>query len=321
MRSDRRRWILAAASASLLPARGAGAQAAAFVPQALPVERIAAERLGEGADAQPLRRRVPSTGELLPVIGLGTARRYDQASPVLRETLERFSGSGGRVIDTAPSYGRAEAVVGAIVEEAGMRDRLFLATKVGAEGRQAGRAQIEESFRRLRTPRIDLVAVHNLRDVDTQLATLRELKGEGRIRYVGITTSFDSQYADFERVMQRERLDFIQVDYALDDRGAAERILPLALERGMAAMINLPFGRGRLFGAVQGRPLPEWAADIGCTSWAQLFLKYIVSHEAVVCAIPGTATPEYALDNAAAARGPMPDAAERRRMERFVDAL
>lgn len=291
------------------------------MPQALPVERIAAERLGEAADPQPLRKPVPSSGELLPVVGLGTARRYDEASPVLRETIERFAEAGGRVVDTAPSYGNAEAAVGEIVETAGLRERLFLATKVGASGREAGRGQIDESFRRLRTPRIDLVAVHNLRDVDTQLATLRELKDEGRIRYVGITTSFDSQYADFERVMRHETLDFVQVDYALDNRGAAERLLPLALERRMAAMINLPFGRGRLFRAVQGKALPEWAADIGCTSWAQLFLKYIVSHEAVVCAIPGTATPEYALDNAAAARGPMPDAAERRRMERFVDAL
>lgn len=321
MRSDRRRWVLAAASIPLVGAGRAHAQAAAVVPQALPVERLAAERLGEGADTQPLRKPVPSTGELLPVVGLGTARRYDEASPVLRETLERFAGAGGRVVDTAPSYGRAEAVVGEIVEAAGLRDRLFLATKVGADGRQAGRAQIEQSFRRLRTTPIDLIAVHNLRDVDAQLKTLRELKGEGRIRYVGITTSFDSQYADFERVMRSERLDFIQVDYALDNRAAGERILPLAHERGMAAMINLPFGRGRLFRAVQGKALPEWAADIGCTTWAQLFLKYIVSHEAVVCAIPGTAKPEYALDNAAAARGPMPDAAERRRMERYVDAL
>ncbi|MCO5100878.1 MAG: aldo/keto reductase [Burkholderiaceae bacterium] len=321
MRSDRRRWVLAAASMPLLAAGRAHAQAAAVVPQALPVERLAAERLAEGGDAQALRKPVPSTGELLPVIGLGTARRYDEASPVLRETLERFAGSGGRVVDTAPSYGRAEEVVGEIVEAAGLREKLFLATKVGAEGREAGRAQIEQSFRRLRTTRIDLVAVHNLRDVGTQLKTLRECKDEGRIRYLGITTSFHAQYPDFERVMRSERLDFIQVDYALDNRTAGERILPLALERGIATMVNLPFGRGRLFRAVQGRQLPEWAADIGCTSWAQLFLKYIVSHEAVVCAIPGTAKPEHARDNAGAARGPMPDAAERRRMERFVDAL
>ncbi|HEY0879339.1 MAG TPA: aldo/keto reductase [Zeimonas sp.] len=321
MPSDRRRWILAAVSASLVPSRSARAQAAAFVPQALPVERIAAERLGEGAHAKPLQKPIPSTGELLPVIGLGTARRYGETSAELRETLARFADAQGRVVDTAPSYGNAEAVLGELVEAAGLRERLFLATKVGADGREAGRAQIEESFHRLRARTIDLVAVHNLRDVDTQLATLRALKDAGRIRYVGITTSFDSQYADFERVMKREPLDFIQVDYALDDRGAGERILPLALERAMAAMINLPFGRGRLFRAVQGKALPEWAADIGCTSWAQLFLKYIVSHEAVVCAIPGTAKPEHALDNAAAARGPLPDAAERRRMERFVDAL
>ncbi len=291
------------------------------MPPALPVERLAAERLGESADAQPRRKAVPSSGELLPVVGLGTARRYDEPSPVLRETLGRFAAAGGSVVDTAPSYGNAEAVVGELVEAAGLRERLFVATKVGAEGRQAGRTQIEQSFRRLRTTPIDLIAVHNLRDVDTQLKTLRALKDDGRIRYVGITTSFDSQYADFERVMRSERLDFIQVDYALDNRTAGERILPLAHERGMAAMINLPFGRGRLFRAVQGKALPEWAADIGCTSWAQLFLKYIVSHEAVVCAIPGTAKPEHALDNAAAARGAMPDAAERRRMERFVDAL
>jgi len=321
MRSDRRRWVLAAASIPLLRAGGARAQAAGVVPQALPVERIAAERLGEGADPQPLRKPVPSSGEMLPVVGLGTARRYGEASPVLRETLERFVATGGRVVDTAPSYGNAETVVGEIAEAAALRERLFLATKVGASSRETGSAQIEESFRRLRTKRIDLVAVHNLRDVDAQLTTLRALKDAGRIRYVGITTSSDSQYADFERVMRREPLDFIQVDYALDNRGAAERILPLALERGMASMINLPFGRGRLFRAVQDKALPEWAADIGCTSWAQLFLKYIVSHEAVVCAIPGTARPEHALDNAAAARGPMPDAAERRRMERFVDAL
>lgn len=321
MRRDRRRWILAAASASLLPVRGVRAQAAAVVPQALPVERIAAERLAEGADAQPLHKAVPSSGELLPVIGLGTARRYSEASPVLRETLERFAAAGGRVVDTAPSYGNAEAVVGEIAEQADLLSTLFLATKVGADDRDTGRAQIEASFRRLRVSRIDLIAVHNLRDVDTQLATLRALKDSGRIRYVGITTSFDSQYADFERVMKREPLDFIQVDYALDNRGAGERILPLALEREMAVMANLPFGRGRLFRAVQGKALPEWAADFGCTSWAQFFLKYIVSHEAVVCAIPGTSKPEHAVDNAAAARGPMPDAVERRRMERFVDAL
>jgi len=188
-------------------------------------------------------------------------------------------------------------------------------------GREEGIAQIEESFKQLRTKRIDLIAVHNLRDTDTPLRTLRELKQAGRIRYVGITTSFDNQYGEFERTMRRETLDFIQVDYALDNRDAGERIIPLAADRGMAVMINLPFGRGRLFNAVQGKKLPEWAAAIDCASWAQFFLKYIVSHLAVTCTVPGMARAEYAVDNLAAARGRLPDAATRRRMEQFIDSV
>jgi aryl-alcohol dehydrogenase-like predicted oxidoreductase len=173
----------------------------------------------------------------------------------------------------------------------------------------------------LRTSRLDLVAVHNLRDTQVHLGTLRALRKEGRIRYVGITTSFDRQYADFEETMRREALDFIQVDYALDNRGAAERILPLAADRGMAVMINLPFGRGRLFDAVRGRALPAWAGEFDCASWPQFFLKYIVSHPAVTCAVPGMARPEYVEDNLGAARGRLPDAALRRRMESFIDAI
>jgi aryl-alcohol dehydrogenase-like predicted oxidoreductase len=188
-------------------------------------------------------------------------------------------------------------------------------------GRDAGVRQIEQSFRQLRTPAIDLVAVHNLRDTEVHLATLRGLKGERRIRYVGITTSFDRQYADFEQTMRRESLDFIQVDYALDNRGAGERILPLAADRGMAVMVNLPFGRGRLFEAVRGKALPAWAADFDCASWPQFFLKYIVAHPAVTCAVPGMARPEYVDDNLGAARGRLPDAAQRRRMESFIDSV
>ena len=178
--------------------------------------------------------------------------------------------------------------------------------------------QIEQSFRNLKTSKIDLIAVHNLRDTDVHLETLRALKQAGRIRYVGITTSFDGQYGEFESVMKRERLDFIQIDYALDNRNAAERILPLARERGMAVMINLPFGRGRLFNATKGKALPEWAREIDCTTWAQFFLKYIVSHEAVTCAIPGMARPEYVDDNIQAAKGRLPDAATRKRMEALI---
>ncbi|MFZ1058653.1 MAG: aldo/keto reductase [Candidatus Rokuibacteriota bacterium] len=280
-----------------------------------------------GAQPGPLiERPIPSTGERVPVIGVGTARRWEavttpaETAP-LREVLRRFAERGGKVIDTAPSYGTAEAVVGELVADLGVRASLFLATKVGATGRQVGIEQVEASFRRLRTSRVDLVAVHNLRDTATQLQTLRELKQAGRIGYVGITTSFPGQYPEFERTMRTETLDFVQVDYALDSRRAAATILPLAADRGMAVMINLPFGRGRLFRAVQGRALPPWASDFDCASWAQFFLKYIVSHPAVTCCVPGTAKVEHLLDNLGAAQGRLPDAAARRRMEDFIDRL
>jgi len=188
-------------------------------------------------------------------------------------------------------------------------------------GREAGLQEIETSFRRLRTPRIDLIAVHNLRDIAIQLRTLRELKQAGRVRYVGMTTSFPRQYPESERTMRTETLDFIQVDYALDNRAAAAAILPLAADRGMAVMINLPFGRGRLFQAVQGRELPPWASSFDCASWAQFFLKYIVSNPAVTCCVPGTAKVEYLLDNLGAAQGRLPDAAMRRQMEELIDRL
>jgi aryl-alcohol dehydrogenase-like predicted oxidoreductase len=280
-----------------------------------------------GAQPGPLiERPIPSTGERVPVIGVGTARRWEAVTTPaelapLREVLRQLVQRGGRMLDTAPSYGTAEAVAGELVADLGVRASLFLATKVGASGRDAGLAQIEASFRRLRTSRVDLIAVHNLRDTAAQLATLRELKQAGRVRYVGITTSFPRQYPEFERTMRTETLDFIQVDYALDSRGAAATILPLAADRGMAVMINLPFGRGRLFQAVQGRTLPSWAGDVDCASWAQFFLKYIVSHPAVTCCVPGTATVEYLLDNLGAAQGRLPDAATRRRMEDFIDRL
>ncbi len=273
-----------------------------------------------------LQKPIPSSGETLPVIGIGTARRYeeiknDAEKAPLRETIRQFQALGGKVIDSSPSYGTAEAVVGELVEELKIRDSLFLATKVSLRdiGRAAGIRQIEESFKKFRTRMIDLIAVHNLRDTDTQLATLREMKAARRIRYVGITTSFDNQYAEFEQTMKKQPLDFIQVDYALDNRDAGERILPLAADRGMAVMINLPFGRGRLFNAVQGKKLPEWAGEFDCQSWAQFFLKYIVSHPAVTCAVPGMAQAKYAIDNLGAARGRLPDAAMRRRMEQLID--
>ncbi len=276
--------------------------------------------------ATPILKTIPSSGETIPAVGVGTARRFqgshdDATRAVLRAALQKFAELGGTVIDTAPSYGNAEAVVGSLLPDLTLGRPLFLATKVGATGRAAGQAQVEASFRRLGRDRLDLIAVHNLQDTSTQLALLRELKQAGKIRYVGATTSSDRQYQDFEAMMARETLDFIQVDYALDNRGAAERLLPLAQERRMAVMVNLPFGRGRLFQATRGRPLPAWASEFDCSSWAQFFLKYLVAHEAVTCVIPGMARPEYVVDNMGAALGRLPDAATRRRMEAFIDAI
>jgi len=313
MYDKRRRFLLA--GARLMPALAA--------PGLLwPSARVYAQAAGP-----LLRKKIPSSGEEIAIIGLGTARRYEdprtpQEMAPLRETFRSFGALGATVIDTAPVYGRAEAVTGELVQELKLRERLFLATKVSTGGgREAGVQQIEGSFKHLRASKIDLIAVHNLRGTEVQLRTLRELKQAGRVRYVGITTSFDPQYGEFEETMRRERLDFIQVDYALDNRGAGDRILPLAAERGMAVMINLPFGRGRLFKAVQGRPLPPWAGELDCRTWPQFFLKYIVSHPAVTCAVPGMARPEYVEDNLGAARGRLPDADMRRRMESFIDAI
>lgn len=270
-------------------------------------------------------RPLQPAGEV-PVVGIGTARLYqDPQSEAdyapLRDTLARFAEQGGKVIDTAPSYGRAEEVLGRLTSELGIRDKLYLATKVGADSLDAGKPQIEQSFVNLKTDFIDLIAVHNLRDTANHLAYLRELRDAGRIGAVGVTTSFDGQYEEFAAVMEREQLDAIQVDYALDNRNAAERILPLAQEKGIPPMINLSFGRGRLFQATEGKPLPDWAAEIGATTWAQVFLKYIVSHPSQPIAIPGTDQVRYVDDNLGAARGPLPDAALRTKMEQFIDGL
>ncbi|GJD72107.1 aldo/keto reductase [Methylobacterium goesingense] len=273
-----------------------------------------------------LRRPIPSSGETLPVVGIGTSRRYE-VEPIpekvapLREAVQRFVALGGTVIDTAPSYGTAEDVLGLILGEDGLREKVFLCSKVGTPGREGGAAEIARSFARLKTSVIDLIAVHNLIDPDANLATLRELKARGKIRYLGVTVWRDSQFPDLEVLMKRETLDFIQVNYALDDRRAAERILPLAAERGMAVMVNVPFGRDRLFKAVQGRALPPWTAEFDCASWPQFFLKYVLGHAAVTCPIPGMAKAAYVEDNLGAARGRMPDAALRTRMEALVDAL
>lgn len=292
-------------------------------------------KLGAGAAASALAgaaqsaaelttRPIPSSGERLPVVGIGTNRygtgSADEIAP-LRETLKTFAAAGGKLIDTAPIYGSSEVVLGQLIAGLGIRKQLFLATKVYTDGREAGIEEMNDSFKRLRTDRIDLIQVHSLSDTATQLVTMREGKATGRYRYVGVTTSRDSQYGEMEATLKKETLDFVQVDYSIENRTAADRILPLALERGVAVLVNLPFGRARLFSAVRGKPLPAWAAEFDCGSWAQFFLKYVIGHPATTCAIPGTRRAAHVVDNLGAARGRLPDQALRRKMEQFFDAL
>ena len=263
-------------------------------------------------------RPIPASGEALPVIGCGTYIGFDVAPgsaayAQLPGVLDTLFAAGGSVLDSSPMYGRAETTTGELLAEAGSRPRAFLATKVWTSGREAGMAQIEQSFARLGASRIDLLQVHNLVDWRTQLATLRRLKEAGRVRYIGITHYTASAYAEVQAVLRAEKLDFLQINYALDDRTAAERILPLAQERGVAVLVNQPFGGGGLLRRLAAQPLPGWAADIGSTSWAQVLLKFVLSHPAVTCAIPGTSRPAHMLDNLAAGRGTVPDAAFWRR--------
>jgi len=281
-----------------------------------------------GAPTGPLvTKPVPSSGERLPAVGVGTARRYDvgesgEARAPLREVLRDLPRLGGKVVDTAPSYGAAETVVGDLVAELGNRHELFVATKVGRgrAGTAAGIAEMRQSLQRLRMERVDLVQVHNLAGVDAMLPVLREWKREGRIRYYGVSTSSARQYQALLELMRQQELDFVQVDYAIDNRAAADRILPLAADRGIAVLVNLPFGRGRVLRAFGSRPLPDWAAELGIASWAQFALKYVISHPAVTCAIPGTAQRRYLADNLGAAREPLADAATRERMAALIDS-
>ena len=275
-----------------------------------------------------LARPIPSSGEKLPVLGVGTNRynpTTDEERMSRKAVLAGLTAAGAKVIDTAPSYGESERVIGDLLAEIGNRGRCFLATKVTARGgtREEGEAMLEASRQKLRSDRLDLVQVHNLVGTAVLLPLLREQVAAKRIRYTGITTSRDSQYADFEAVMKAEQLDFVQVDYSIANRGAAERLLPLAADRGMAVLVNLPFGGsrdGNLLAKLKDRPLPDFAAEIGAASWAQLLLKYILGHPAVTCAIPGMTRLENLRDNLGGGRGPMPDAALRRKMEAWWDA-
>jgi aryl-alcohol dehydrogenase-like predicted oxidoreductase len=286
--------------------------------------------LSATADSLPLiRKLIPSSQEMVPAVGLGT-NNFDVGEPAdiaaRKEVLQGMPGLGGSVVDTAPLYGRSETVIGNIVAELGNRDRLFFATKVMSRDSDGadGKASIEESFRRLRTERIDLMQVHNLAGVEQMIPVLQALKQAKRIRYFGITTSSPAQHPQMMEFMKRLPLDFIQVDYSIDNREVANSVLPLALQRHVGVLINSPLGGRRgaasVFSRVANRPLPDWAAEIDAQSWAQVFLKYVVSHPAVTCALSGTTQLKHLDDNLRGARGRLPDAAMRARMEKYWDS-
>jgi aryl-alcohol dehydrogenase-like predicted oxidoreductase len=280
-----------------------------------------------------ITRAIPATGEQVPVVGLGSSATFSRVArsddvSALREVLRILFENGGRVFDTAPAYGASEEVAGRIVQELDAREKVFWATKLNVAGRggasadpAAAWAQIEQSFRRIAKDPIDLIQVHNLADIPTQIGILKELKNDGRVRYIGTTSTRASRYPDLARVMREEPIDFIGVDYAVDNLESAETILPLARDRGIAVLLYVPFGRTRLWRRVAGRELPDWAAEFGANSWAQFFIKFAAAHPAVTCVTPATSKPKNMLDNIAAAFGELPDEAMQRRMVEYVEAL
>jgi diketogulonate reductase-like aldo/keto reductase len=274
-----------------------------------------------------LTRPIPATDEAMPVIGLGTWPVFDVGAAEserqpLRQVLRRLVAGGARVIDTSPMYGRAEAVTGDLVAELAARPQVFLATKVWTSGETAGIAQMRRSAERLRDAVIDLVQIHNLVDWRTHLATLRRMKGDGRVRYIGITHYTNRALADLARILDTEPgIDFVQCGYSLAERAAERLLLPVAARRGVAVLVNQPLGQGALVRRLRGRALPGWAGEVDCANWAQLLLKYILAEPAVTCVIPATRNPDHLADNLAAARGPLPDAGQCRSLRAFWDAL
>ncbi|MGQ7275330.1 aldo/keto reductase [Marinobacter sp. V034] len=284
--------------------------------------------LGVRAEQEEVvRRSIPSSGQQIPVIGLGTARTFNvitDDSPALaplKQVLEAFYQGGGRLIDSSPMYGSAESVVGRLANDLGIASDLFMATKVWTRGETEGIAQIKQSEKRMGKGSLDLVQVHNLVDTQTQLDTLKAWKKEGRIRYIGVTHYRSDAHDELAKLCEKEPLDFVQFNYNIATRDAEQRLLPAARDNGVATLINEPFESGSLFGKVRGESLPEWAADWGIKSWAQFFLKFIVSHPAVTCAIPATSDPEHARDNIRAALSPLPDQTAREKMAALFNRL
>jgi aryl-alcohol dehydrogenase-like predicted oxidoreductase len=282
--------------------------------------RLAAAEPAATAALPLITKAIPASGEHLPAIGIGTDSFSESAREQSRAELARMNELGATVIDTAAAYGDSEALIGDALAHLGTRDRMFIATKlVGSGFGVTGAESLVRSLERLKTTHVDLLQVHNLNGVATLLPTMQQWKKEKKVRYLGVTTSRGSQHADMVATMRTQPLDFIQVDYSIANRDAAETILPLAIERRMAVLVNLPFGRSSLFREAAGRPLPSWAADIDVTSWAQYFLKYVISHPAVTCAIPGSTQLNHLIDNQAAGRGRLPDESMRRKMEAYWD--
>jgi aryl-alcohol dehydrogenase-like predicted oxidoreductase len=283
-------------------------------------------------DATPITRPIPSSGEQIPIIGLGSSATFSDVAgsedtQALHEVFGAMLEHGGTVFDTAPGYGASEEVAARVVNELGLADRLFWATKLNVARRgatadpTAARAQVERSFGRIGRDMIDLIQVHNVADMATQFPILEEYKQAGRVRYIGTTSTSKGQYEQLERLMRAESFDFIGIDYAVDNLSAEERLLPFAQERGIAVMVYLPFGRTRLWQRVAGYEVPDWAAEFDATTWAQFFLKFAASHRAVTVVTPATSRPQHMIDNMTAARGRLPDAAERRRMIELIDSL
>jgi len=280
---------------------------------------------GGAAGGSMRQRPIPSTGERIPVVGLGTSDAFEtmpgESLAPLEEVMRLFVAHGGRLIDTSPTYGNAEEVIGRLADQFGVTDELFLATKVHEVGEEQGIEQMERSERLLRRRRLDLIQVHNLIDVDTQLKTLRAWKDSRRIRYLGITHYQTYAFGALERLMRREPLDFVQFNYSVVTPDAEQRLLPLARDKGVAVIINRAFEDGRLFYRTRGKPLPEWAREFDCKSWAQFALKYVLANPAVTCVIPATSKPKHLVDNMAAGVGGLPDAAMQRRMREYLQRL
>ena len=269
-----------------------------------------------------MTKQIPSTREPLPVIGVGTWQTFDvgadnAARARLRDVLKLLKGN---VVDSSPMYGSSESVAGDLIAELGTREQLFMATKVWTRGRAEGIAQMETSFKRLRVERMDLMQIHNLVDVETHTKTLLEMKSKKKIRYLGITHYTSSAYAEVERWLKTRQYDFLQINYSLGEREAENRLLPLAKDLNVAVIANRPFAEGSLFRTTKNKSLPPWAAELGIASWAQYFLKWIVSHPAVTCAIPGTGNPRHMQDNLRAGVGKLPNAEQRRKMAEYFDA-